>query len=59
MTRKEANCKKDINENLRKLLWTNTTSRRIQNGKTEGSKIEAEIGGEIWMKNEGICNLSW
>lgn len=56
MTRKKANCKKDINENLRKLLWTNTTSGRIQNCKTEGTKSEVGIGGEGWMKNEGICN---
>lgn len=31
----KVNCKKVVNENLRKLLWTNRTSGKIQNGETK------------------------
>lgn len=54
--KKKADSKTEVNENLRKLLWTNI-SGRIQNGKTEGTKLEVGIGGERWMKTEFVTKL--
>lgn len=41
-TRNNCHFKKDINEKLRKLLWTNITSERFQNSKTDNQKLILE-----------------
>lgn len=42
ITRNKPHFKKDINEKLRKLLWTNITSERFQNSKTANWKLILE-----------------